>query len=84
MDARSLIGRQLWPRRTPAAVRESVLMNVVAAAWLTVSSIQVTIWVLMCLIGWQFAYPFWIWGTVGGAVVIAIMGAIVASGGRSR
>lgn len=84
MDAKSLIGRQLWPKRTPPAVRESVLMNVAAAVWLGVSSIQVTVWVLICLIGWQLAYPFWIWGTVGGAVVIAIMGAIVASGGRSR
>lgn len=84
MDAKSLIGRQLWPKRTPAAIRESVLMNVAAAAWLAVCSIQVTIWVLICLIGWQLAYPFWIWATVGGAAVIAVMGAIVASGGRSR
>jgi hypothetical protein len=84
VDARNLIGRQLWPRRTPAAVRQSVLMNVVAAAWLAVSSIQVTIWVLMCVIGWQLAYPFWIWTVVGGPIVLAIMGSIVASGGRDR
>ena len=84
MDARNLIGQQLWPRRTPAAVRQSVLMNVAAAAWLTVSSIQVTIWVLMCLIGWQFAYPFWIWTVVSGPIVLALMGAIVASMGRER
>jgi hypothetical protein len=48
-------------------------MNVVAAAWLTVSSIQVAIWVLICVIGWRFAYPFWLWTAAGGAVVIAAM-----------
>jgi hypothetical protein len=79
VDGKSLIGQQLWPKRTPALVRESVLMNVAAAVWLTVSSIQVAIWVLICLIGWRLAFPFWIWFTAGGAVVLAIMGAIVAN-----
>jgi hypothetical protein len=77
MDAKNLIGHQLWPKRTPVSVRQSVLMNVAAAVWLAVSSIQVAIWVLMCVIGWQFAYPFWIWTTAGGAVVIGAMGWIV-------
>ena len=83
MNAKNLIGHQLWPKRTPDSVRDSVLMNVVVAAWLTVSSIQVAIWVLMCVIGAQFAYPFWIWGTAGGAVVIAGLGWIVHES-RSR
>lgn len=81
MDAKNLIGRSLWPKWTPAAIRESVLMNVAVAVWLTVCSIQIAVWVLICVIGWQLSYPFWIWATAGGAAVIAVLGAIV---GRAR
>lgn len=80
----NLIGHKLWPRRVPASVRESVLMNVAVAVWLAAGTIEIAVWVLMCVIGWQFAFPFWIFTVVGGPIVLAIMGSIVASNGRAR
>jgi hypothetical protein len=55
--------------------------NVVTAAWVGVSSLQFVIWVLICVIGWHLANPFWLWTLVLGGLVV---GAMWLGQGRTR
>jgi hypothetical protein len=50
--------------------RVALVRRIALAAWLTVSSIQLAAWVLICVIGVHLINPFWIWGTVGGGLVV--------------
>jgi hypothetical protein len=47
--------------------------RIALAVWLTVSSIQLAVWVLICVIGAHLINPFWIWGTVGGGLIVAVL-----------
>jgi hypothetical protein len=41
--------------------------------WLLVSTVQFTVWTLVCVIGWHLASPWWLWTVaVGGIIVVGL------------
>ncbi|MET0237649.1 MAG: hypothetical protein ABW224_23625 [Kibdelosporangium sp.] len=58
--------------------------NVLTAAWVGVSSLQFVIWVLICVIGWHFANPFWLWTVVVGGLVVGAMWLAPGKTGTAR
>ena len=49
------------------------VLKAVTGVWAAVSLIQLTVWLLVCVIGWHFVNPWWLWTVlVGGAVVGAL------------
>lgn len=58
--------------------------RVVTAAWLGICGLQVLIWVMMCLIGWHLADPFWLWTAAVGGVIVGGVWAVPAETGVRR
>lgn len=62
-------------RDLPGATAPALLIarRLLAALWLGVSAVEIVVWALVCLIGLEFVFPFWIWTAgIGGAVVCGL------------
>jgi hypothetical protein len=74
LEEESVFGRLSWPGWLPAGDDDSegaTVRGVAVAAWLLVNAVQIVVWGLICVIGTQFVFPWWVWTAVGGAVVVA-------------
>jgi hypothetical protein len=58
--------------------------RVVTVAWLGIGSLQFVIWMMICLVGWHFADPFWLWTAAVGGVLVGGMWAVPAKSGAGR
>jgi hypothetical protein len=57
-------------KRPLSGERTSTVRAVVTGVWLAVSAVQFLVWSVICLIGWHFANPWWIWTVLVGGVVV--------------
>jgi hypothetical protein len=47
--------------------------RVAAAVWLSVTGVQVVIWLLISIIGQRVAIPFWLWSAIAGGVIVGAL-----------
>jgi hypothetical protein len=58
--------------------------RVATGIWLGVCGLQFVIWLLICLIGWHLANPFWLWTAAVGGVIVGGLWAVPAKDGARR
>ena len=59
------------------------LLKVITGLWAVVTLVQFTVWLAICLIGWHFVSPWWLWTfVIGGAAVGGLRVALKPREGR--
>lgn len=73
-DLHSLPARRPEVERRPATAREKGI-KAAWAAWATVSAINWTIWLIICLTSFEFIYPWplWVMGPWGAVLLVATL-----------
>ena len=62
------------PRQPKASYTPERIVTII---WLAVTSIQLAIWLIICIASRNFVSPWWLWTGLGGGLVTAIVWAVM-------
>lgn len=61
------------PPAPPGPNHARTAMKVLTAIWLSVSAVNLVVWVMVCLINFEFLYPWFLWPFLPPGVVLAVL-----------
>jgi len=76
MGEHSMLARWLWPELKDGQAASMptgffIARGVAVALWLTLSAVNLVVWLMICLISGGWDDPWWLWSVLIGALAVA-------------